>query len=136
VIGLDDLALNLVCPSTVVSQTSSAQADISLGHAEGLAIVQGFDSCELIEVLFEEVGELHEVSPSLLWGDSSPCSFKGLPGSGNGVVDVFLRSFVDGYDGLFVARVDALERLAILAFHKLVVDETMAVMVSMGSWWG
>ena len=38
-VGLNDLALDLVCPSTVVSQAPSAHANIHLGYAESLAIV-------------------------------------------------------------------------------------------------
>jgi len=37
--GIDDLALNLVRPTAVVSQAGSASINITLGHADGLAIV-------------------------------------------------------------------------------------------------
>lgn len=135
-IGVNDLALNLVCPSTIISQTSSAQADINLGHVDRLAIVHRFNSCELVEVLVKEVSELHEILPSLLWGDFSPCPFEGLAGNGDSVVDVFLCGFVDGYDGLFGRGIDALKGLAILAFHKFVVDEAEWVMISKESFGG
>jgi hypothetical protein len=38
--GLDDLALDLVGPTAVVSQATSARTHITLGHVDGLAIVQ------------------------------------------------------------------------------------------------
>lgn len=66
----------------------------------------------------------------MLRGDGPPCLFEGLAGDGDGVVDVFLCGFVDFADGLFVARVDDFERLAILAFYKLIVDEAERVVVS------
>lgn len=46
------------------------------------------------------------------------------------MVDVFLCSFVDGCDGLFIAGIDALEGLAILAFDEFIVDEAVAIIVS------
>lgn len=66
----------------------------------------------------------------MLWGDIPPRLFEGLAGDGDRVVDIFLRGFVDFADGLFGARVDDFERLAILAFHELVVDEAETVVVN------
>jgi len=88
-------------------------------------------------VLLEEVCELDKIPPPLLWGNSSPCPFEGLAGDGNGMVDIFLCSFVDGCDGLLGGGVDALKCLPILALDEFVVDESVAVMGELRIlWWG
>lgn len=42
-VGVDGLALNLVGPATVVTQTTGGGVDISLGHEDRLAIVERLD---------------------------------------------------------------------------------------------
>lgn len=38
-VGLNDFAVDLVCPATVIPEASGAHTDIDLGHAERFAIV-------------------------------------------------------------------------------------------------
>jgi hypothetical protein len=41
---VNDLALDLVCPSTVVSQATDARGNVNvLGHVESLAVVESLD---------------------------------------------------------------------------------------------
>ena len=121
--GVDDLAFDLVRPSTVVPQTASAHADIDLRHRHGLAIVQGFDGRELFQVLLEEVCELVEVFSSLLRRHRLPFTLERFPGGGNGDVDILLGSFVNGDNGLLGRGVDGLEGLAVYTLDEFVVDE-------------
>lgn len=51
---IDNLALNLVGPTSVVPQTSSSSCYIDvLSHAEGLAVVESLDSGEKVGILEE-----------------------------------------------------------------------------------
>jgi len=59
-----------------------------------------------------------------------PGTVKGLAGTGNGDVDIFLGGFVDGHNGLLGGRVDRLECFAVYAFDEFVVDEAVASTVS------
>ena len=129
-IGLNDLAMNLVGPAAVVSEASGAHTDIDLGHAERFAIVQGLNRGEEFEILFEQIGELHEISSSLLWGDFAPRCFEGLACDGDGVVNIFFCGFMYFADGFLGGRVDGLEGLAILAFDELIVDEAAIIEIS------
>lgn len=38
--GVNNLALNLVCPTAVVPQAAGTSANITLSHGDGLSIVQ------------------------------------------------------------------------------------------------
>lgn len=121
--GVNNLAFDLVGPSTVVSQTASGHADVDLGHRHGLAIVQGFDGSELFQVLLDEVCELAEVFSSLFRRHRLPFALERFPGGGNGDVDILLGRLVNGDDRLLVRRVDGLEGLAVYSLDELIVDE-------------
>ena len=53
VVGVDNLALDLIRPSTVISQAARAIADVCFRHSQGLAVIQRFDGGQRIEVLFK-----------------------------------------------------------------------------------
>ena len=71
-IGVNDLALDLVGPSTVISQAASDHRNINLGHAKGLSIVQGLESSQLVGISVDQLRELDEVAASLFWSDLAP----------------------------------------------------------------
>jgi len=64
--SVNDLALDLVGPAAIVPQATSASTNVTLGHADGLSIVQRLDSGEQINVLLKQICEVHEVLSSLL----------------------------------------------------------------------
>ena len=64
--SVDDLAGNLVCPTTVVSEAANAHADVDLGHGDGLAVVERLDGSEEVDVLLEQVGEVCEQLATVL----------------------------------------------------------------------
>lgn len=117
--------MDLVRPTAVISETSGAHTDIDLGHAERFAIIQGFNGSEELEILFEKICKFHKISASLLCGDVPPRCLKGLAGDGDGMVNIFLRGFMDFANRFFGGGVDDFESLAILAFDEFVVDETV-----------
>ena len=121
--GVNDLALDLVCPATVVPQAANTHADVNLGHGDGLAVVERLNSSEQVEVLLEQVGELHKKSATVLRGLFPPRALKGLACGGDGDVDILLGGFVDGADDALVGGVDDFKCLAVYTFHELVVDE-------------
>jgi hypothetical protein len=123
--SLDDLALDLVCPSTVVPQATGTGTDIALGHGDGLAIVQRLDGGEEVDVLLKQIGELVEVLSALLGGYLPPRAFEGFPRGRYGDVDVLLGGLRYGADDRLVGGVNDLERLAVDALDPLVVDEAV-----------
>jgi hypothetical protein len=64
--SVDDLAGDLVCPTTVVSEAANAHADVNLGHGNGLSVVERLNRSEEVNVLLEEVGEVHEQLAAVL----------------------------------------------------------------------
>ena len=124
-IRLNDLAVNLICPATVVSEGSGAHTNVDFGHTERFTIVQGFNRREEFEVLFKQICQIHQVFSSLLIGDFTPSGLKGFAGNGDGVVNIFFGGFVDFADRFLGGGVDGLKSLAILSLDELVVDEAV-----------
>ena len=121
--SVDDLAGDLVRPTTVVSEAADAHADVNLGHGDGLAVVERLNSSEQVEVLLEQVGELHKKSATVLRGLFPPRALKGLACGGDGDVDILLGGLLDRGDYALVGGVDNIEGPALCGFDELVVDE-------------
>jgi hypothetical protein len=144
---VDNLALNLVGPTSVVPQTSSSSCYINiLGHAEGLAVVEGLDSGEKVGILEEQVGKLDKKLAAVLGCLLPPGPVEGLAGRLDGNVNILLAGLLDLCDNLFCGRVDNVESLAINRLDELVVDEAVPRVsrrnkqwcsrtASFGSWW-
>jgi hypothetical protein len=98
--GVDNLTLNLVCPSTVVSQTARSSSNITLCHCESLAVVERLDSSECVRFSVKEVGKLHQKLATITRSDLAPVTLKGLAGSCNSNVDILLAGLVDRADNL------------------------------------
>lgn len=77
--GVNDLALNLVGPTSVVSDAADGSTDITLGHGEGLAVVERLDRRKLIGVALHQLGKLVEVLSALLGCDFPPLALEHLP---------------------------------------------------------
>lgn len=82
--NVDGLALDLVGPTTVVAQAADNSANITLGHGNGLAVIEGLDSGEEIGVLLGELSKLDEQGATGLGGGLLPLALKGLAGGGYG----------------------------------------------------
>lgn len=117
------LALDLVCPTSVVPYAADDGGDVSLCHGDRLAIVKRLDRSQQISVLLEEVGQLQKVQTPLLGRRVPPYALEGLAGGGDRDVDIFLSTLVDGADDLLGRWVDDLELLLVDALDPLVVDE-------------
>lgn len=128
-VRVDDLAVDLVRPAAVVAQATGGGGDVTLGHGDSLAVVEGFDGGEGVDVLLEEVGELGEHAAPVRGGDLLPGALDGVAGSLYGDVDVLLGGLVDGDDGLLVVGVYGLEGLAFGTLDELIVDEAAGVSV-------
>lgn len=122
-VGVDDLALNLVGPASIVSQTASNHADVDLCHSNGLSVVERFNSGQEVEVLFDQVGKVDQQFATVLWGLLSPDCLVCLSGSSYRNIDILLCGLGDGADNFLSRWVDGLEGLAIDTFDPLVVDE-------------
>ena len=57
-IRIDDLALDLVGPASIVSQASSSSSYITLCHRESFAIVKRLDASNEVDVLLDQIGEV------------------------------------------------------------------------------
>lgn len=100
VVGINSLSLDLIGPSTVVSQDASDHSNVVLGQRDGLSVVQRLDSGKGIKVLLDQLGELDEKLATVLWADLRPWSFERGAGSLDGNVDILLGGLGDGANNL------------------------------------
>lgn len=98
--NVNGLALNLVCPSTVVAQAGGDGTNISLGHGDGLAVIERLNSSEHVEVLLGEISKLEEHGAAGLGSGLLPGTVEGLACGGYSEVDILLGGFADGADDL------------------------------------
>lgn len=122
-VGVDNLALDLVGPASIVSQGSRRRTNIALGDGKGLSIVKRLDSSQSVDILLHQVGEFGQQFTSVLRGLLLPWALECLAGGRNGNIDILLGGLVDGTDNFFVCGIDGLEGLALDALYKLIVDE-------------
>lgn len=122
---VDHLALNLVCPATIVPQAASGGANVALGHGDGLSIVERLDRSEEVDVLLEQVGQLDQEAATVLGRLLSPVALESLSCSGDGNVDILLGSLVNRADDGLIGGVDDVESLALYALDPFVVDEAV-----------
>lgn len=123
-VDVDGLALDLVCPSTVVPYAADSGTNVSLRQCDGLSVVQGLNGSKELGVLLHKVCQLQEQETPLLRRCRPPAALKGLPGRGDGDIDIFLCALTDGADDFLGRGVDNLDLLLLLAFDPFVVDET------------
>jgi hypothetical protein len=82
--NVNGLASDLVGPSTVVAEAGNDGTDVAAGHGDGLAVVEGLDSSEEVEVGLGEVGKLKQQLAAGVGGRLAPCGVEGLAGGGDG----------------------------------------------------
>jgi len=109
-VGIDNLALDLVGPASVVSQAASNGTNISLGHAKSLAVIERLNSSEEIEVPLDQIGELDQQLASVFWCLLSPRSLECLAGRSYGNIDILLvaswtEQITSSVEGLMVSKV-------------------------------
>jgi hypothetical protein len=121
--NVDGLALDLVGPTAVVSYATNHGTDVSPSHADGLAIVEGLDGGQEIQVLFADLGELDHQDTPLLRSHVFPRALEGFSGGCDGEVDILLGGLGDRADDLLGCGVDDLEGLLVDALYPLIVDE-------------
>lgn len=122
-VGVDGLTMDLVGPATIVAQATGSGSDITLGHGDRLAIVQGFDGHQDLGITLEKVGELGQHAATGGRSDLAPFALEGLASSSNGGVHILLRGLIDGDNGLLGGGVDGLESLAIGTLDEFAVNE-------------
>lgn len=122
-VNVEGLASDLVGPATKVSQDTDNGTNVTAGHGDGLAIVQGLDGGQEIGVLLDNVGELENHGATGLRSDLLPCRLKRQTGGGNCGVDILFGGLADRGDDLFGGGIDDLELLLVDALDPLVVDE-------------
>lgn len=78
--GLNGLTVDLVCPTTVVSEDSSGFSDIeTLGNSKGLSVVEGFKGSKDIDISLHQGSDLHEQLASLeTWDVETPGGVEGI----------------------------------------------------------
>ena len=88
--GLNGLTVNLVGPSTVISEDSSGFSDIeTLGNGKSLSVVEGFEGSKDIDISLHQGSDLHEQLASLeTWNVESPGGVKGIVGGIKSDLDV------------------------------------------------
>lgn len=88
--GLDRLTVDLVGPSTVVSEDSGRLSDVeALGDREDLSVVESLEGGEDVDVSLNQRGDLHQQLASLETGSVlAPSRLEGLVGTVESVVDI------------------------------------------------
>jgi hypothetical protein len=123
-LGVNDLSVDLVRPTTVVSQASGSSVDVDLRVGNALSVVQRLDRGDLKDVLLNQIGELHKESTALCRGHLGPwAGGEGHPGGLHRDVDILLSGLVNRADWLLGGRVEDLESLALDSPDELAVDE-------------
>jgi hypothetical protein len=133
--NINGLALDLVGPTTVVSEAANNSTDIATGVGDGLSVVERLNSGEEVEVLLSEVGELEEEVASGLGSGLPPLALESLAGSGDSQVDILLGTLADGGDDLLGGGVDNLELLLVDTLNPLAVDEAGYMLVFLRDSW-
>lgn len=122
-VGVNSLTVDLVGPAGVVTDAAQSIGQVDLGHGEGLAVVEGLNGGDSINVALNQVGQLVQETATVGGGNPAPFTLVGLAGGGHSDVDILLVGLVDGGDNLLVGGVDGLEGLALGTLDKFVVDE-------------
>lgn len=115
-ISLDNLSVNLISPTSVVSDATSNGSNITLGHGDGLSVVQRLDGGENEVVTVNQVCELEEETTTLVGVDFAPFAIEGITSGFDGGVDIGEGGFVDGGEDFFVTVLQVL-----LVFRMMVV---------------
>ena len=87
-ISVDDLAVDLVCPSSVISQAASCCANIALGYGKCLTVVKCFDRGKRIDFLFKKIRELGQQSASICGSGRVPNCVESFSCGGHSDVDI------------------------------------------------
>lgn len=82
-VNIVGFALDLVCPTTVVSYGPDDVTDVNTGHVDGLAIVERLNSSQQICVLLKQIGELQQQATPFVWAGLLPRAVECLAGGGN-----------------------------------------------------
>jgi hypothetical protein len=90
--------VDLVGPSTVVSEDVGGGLDVTLGLGNGLSVVESLDGGEEEPVLLEEVRKVVQVPSTVLGSDLGPLALEGSTGSLDGNVDILFNRIVSKVD--------------------------------------
>ena len=125
----DRLAVDLVGPAGVVAEAVDHQRQVGVAAlADRLAVIERFELGQLVDVRFDQVGELVHQPPAVAGVHLAPgAGVERLSGRLDGQVDVGGVALGDVGDDLFGGRVDRLERLAALAVAPLAVDQQLGL---------
>lgn len=122
-VGVNSLTVDLVGPAGVVTDAAQSVGKVDLGHGEGLAVIEGLNGGESINVTLNQVGQLVQETATVGGSNPAPFTLVGLAGGGHSDVDILLVGLVDGGDNLLVGGVDGVEGLALGTLDIFVVDE-------------
>jgi hypothetical protein len=105
--SLDSLSVDLVSPTTVVSEDGSSLVNVeSLGDGKGLSIVERLEGSENVDISLHQGSDLHEVLASLGSGAvGTPSSVECLVGGIKGDIDIRAETFRDLDEDLAGGRV-------------------------------
>lgn len=116
------LALDLVCPTTIVSYGANNSTKVATSHVNGLAVIERLDGCQKVCVLLKQVGQLQQHATPLVGCCLLPRALEGLAGGRDCNVNILLGTFADLADDLLGRRVDDIELLLVGALDPLAVN--------------
>lgn len=53
--GVNDFSVNLICPSTIVSEDTRRTHNVTLGFTDTLSVIESFDRSQQKQVLLEKI---------------------------------------------------------------------------------
>lgn len=121
--NVNSFTLDLISPTTIVSQTTDNGVHVTTGVVDRLAIIKRLNSGEKLLVLLGQIGQLVQKVGPFTRRRVLPSGFECLSSSRHGEIDVLLGAFVDGSDDLFVRGVDDIELLLVDTLDPFTIDE-------------
>jgi hypothetical protein len=128
-ICIDCLSIDLIGPTTIVAQTSSRSSDIAFSQCHTLAIIEGFDGGDCVNIAFQEIRKTGKKATTVRRSDALPLALESFAGGFHRNIHVFRCSFVYSYNGLLIMRVNGFKSLAFDTFDKFIVDEAEVVLL-------
>ncbi len=115
--------MQLVCGVPVVFEVARRGDHVGPPLADRLAGVVRFERAEVVEVLQDRLGDLHQYAAPLDRGETAPCVVEGGAGGAHGAVDLGRARARDRGEGPPVRGADDLYQAPVLGLGGLAADQ-------------
>ena len=121
--------MELICPAGVIAQTVDHQRDVAIeALADRLAIVERFESGQLLNIAFDEVGQLVDEATAIAGIHLAPgFAFKGFAGGSHSHVDIVTITFSHVSDHILGGWVVGSKSATAESVHPLAADQVFGL---------